>query len=311
MARVRSDLYWQLTVNFFETMRYFKHDKCALLICISDSHCISKCANAGYHCFDYQFLPDFSEPGEPYVVAGIPANALKVGLMEQIASIKLKHVARVLSAGVSLLLLDLDVGFLRDPALLSWKFDEHSWEQMRSQMDVSSSMSRPTPAATTEAKQSHLKGRGRGAWYTHPRPNFGLLLVKGTHPLSAMLFKRAWRLYRQKADASVRARVATDQNYLVNAVKWANWRGDYNFSFFSLGYALDRTPRPVLSEQALLLERVGSRTGEHTKDFELGGSAARAQLDAAVAVHATCYEVSTLPLSTPPLLFLFCLRQFS
>lgn len=36
----------------------------------------------------------------------------------QVAAIKLKHVALALELGVHVLLLDLDVGFLRDPLVL-------------------------------------------------------------------------------------------------------------------------------------------------------------------------------------------------
>ena len=38
--------------------------------------------------------------------------------MEQVAYVKLLHIGDALEAGVNILVLDLDVGFLRDPLLL-------------------------------------------------------------------------------------------------------------------------------------------------------------------------------------------------
>ena len=39
-------------------------------------------------------------------------------VMEQVAELKLNYVGKALEAGVSIMLLDLDVGFIRDPLLL-------------------------------------------------------------------------------------------------------------------------------------------------------------------------------------------------
>jgi hypothetical protein len=64
--------------------------------------------------------------------------------------------------------------------------------------------------------------------FSHPRPNFGLLIVKA-HILSVKVFERAWNIY-QKAPESKKRMVATDQNTIAVSMKWARWRWTYNFS---------------------------------------------------------------------------------
>ena len=49
---------------------------------------------------------------------------------------KLRHVGYALAAGVDIMLLDLDVGFLRDPMLLFSGFLENPFIQVRAQMDI-------------------------------------------------------------------------------------------------------------------------------------------------------------------------------
>jgi len=193
--------------------------------------------------------------------------------MEQISCLKLKHIGLALEKGVNVMLMDLDLGFLRDPMLLTEGFFENPLEQVRTQMDVGYS----------QHKTMHY-------WYTHPRPNFGLFIVKPTE-WSIKLFARAWRLYKN-SDQSVRQRVATDQNYLANAIKWARWRSDFNFSYFDIGHPLDTKPRPVLAQQAVLLDKTKERSPRGIA-FELGGDVARGELKDAIAVHATCYEGQT------------------
>lgn len=38
--------------------------------------------------------------------------------MEQVSTVKLFYLSRILAKGVPVMLLDLDIGFLKDPALL-------------------------------------------------------------------------------------------------------------------------------------------------------------------------------------------------
>ena len=67
---------------------------------LTDPKCMQLCEGHGYPCFDYQ---------HPYP---------RTHVMEQVAELKILQVQRALEAGVHIMLLDLDVGFLRDPALL-------------------------------------------------------------------------------------------------------------------------------------------------------------------------------------------------
>ena len=260
MAKVQDDLYWSLIENFFYTMYNFGDLDCAVMICVSDPSCVRRCNESGFPCFDYRH----------------PTPELHV--MQQVAEIKLLHVGQALAAGANVMLLDLDVGFLRDPALLFQGFLENPLEQMRAQMDLGFVTDKPSNTAMTT-----------------PRPNFGLFLVKA-HPYSVKAFARAWRDY-QKAPQRKLNLVATDQNAIVNAMKWARWRWDYNFSYFHLGFMLDTYPRPIYKNlQVFLLDKVALGKLDHDPNgirFELGGVAAQEVLGEAVAVHATCHEGST------------------
>ena len=261
LAQVRDDLYWQLIESFFYGMYNFGNLDCSVMICVSDSSCMQRCAERGFPCFDYRH----------------PTPDLHV--MQQVAEIKLRHVGDALQAGVgAIMLLDLDVGFLRDPSLLFDGFLENQFEQVRAQMDV-----------------GYLTDKVYKTSFSSPRPNFGLFLVK-SHPYSVKAFSRAWRDY-QKAPQRELNIVATDQNCIVNALKWARWRWDFNFSYFHLGFMLDTYPRPIhFPLKVLLLDKVALGKLDHDPNgvrFELGGQAAREVLGDAVAVHATCHEGST------------------
>ena len=157
------------------------------------------------------------------------------------------------------MLLDLEVGFHRDPLLLYQGFLENPYEHVRAQMDMGFS---------TNQSANH-------AWYSHPRPNFGLFLIKA-HPHSSKVFSQAWRNYL-KIDENQRkikeeakrtgvkpnknrivdkTHVAVDQNTIVGALKWARWRFDYNFSYFYLGFMLDIYPRPIIPLRVVLLDKM-------------------------------------------------------
>ena len=119
MARVQSDLYWQLIKNFFSTMIVFDHIDCVVMVCISDNECQRRCQDSYYPCFNY-----------------IHPNASMAHVMEQVATVKLYHMSVALEAGIHILLLDLDVGFLRDPMLLFDKFLDSPYEQVRQEQVV-------------------------------------------------------------------------------------------------------------------------------------------------------------------------------
>jgi hypothetical protein len=202
MARVQSHLYWQLIEGFFHSMFYFGHLGCSVMICVTDPKCVDMCKESGFPCFDFQH----------------PNPSTHV--MEQVADLKLHHVGKALEKGIHVLLLDLDVGFIRDPWLLFDGFLENPYEQVRAQMDVGSCMN---------------KSAGM-TWFTQPLTNFGVFLVK-SHPYSIKAFKQANKEYR-RVPMSKRMTVATDQNVVSGAIKWARWRFGYNFSYFSIGFDL-------------------------------------------------------------------------
>ena len=256
MARVKSQLYWELVENFFGTMKKFGHGSCALMICISDPYCVYLCGLHKFNCYDYVHHDSSAHT------------------MEQVATVKLLYVGIALELGAHIFLLDLDVGFLRDPDILIQGFFENDHEQIRSQMDVG---------------YSHRKHEAR-TQYTHPRPNFGCFLVK-SHVMAVMAFRRAWQAYLN-TPSQKKSNVATDQNMISVALKWARWRWDMNFSYFYLGFDLDTRPRPIIPAKMVLLDKIDdiSKKGIH---HELGGKIAFRELNTSVGVHSTCYESST------------------
>ena len=121
MARVQNDLYWQLIENFFYTQLKFNHFNCSVMICVSDNICIEKCKSNNFPCYPY-----YHENKDDHV-------------MIQVAEIKLVHVGKALEMGINIFLLDLDVGFLRDPALLYTRFfdnNDTTSDYILAQMDV-------------------------------------------------------------------------------------------------------------------------------------------------------------------------------
>lgn len=223
------------------------------MVCLSDPNCIKKCKEADFPCFDYVY------PNQ---------NA---HIFEQVAAIKLRHTALALDKGVNIMLLDLDVGFLKDPLILFEGFLEYDNIQVRTQMDIGWGMD---------------KNQGM-TWTTFPRANFGLFLVKGTK-ISALLFHRAWEKYENMPEKNKKV-VAKDQSVLQGSLSYGRWKYDYNFSYFYPGFLPQTYPREVIYKPTLLLHKVEDNSVNGVR-FELGGVAAQEELGSAIAVHATCYE---------------------
>lgn len=261
MARAKSPLYMQLIENFFYTMLRFNLLDCAVMVCISDETCVQHCNTYGFPCYNYQH-PDPS-----------------THVMRQIGELKLFHMGKALEKGVNLLILDLDVAFLQDPMSLVTGFFENPLEQVRSQTDIGHIQERRKKFEGTPVF---------GTWFTTPRSNFGLYLVKA-HKLSTKTFKCAWKAYN-KVDTKRQELVAIDQNSLVGCIKFQRYSNQYNFSIFSLGFLLDTDPLPRHPQKVLLLDKIEHRAEWNGMAFELGGEVARSELKDAVAVHATCYE---------------------
>lgn len=88
MAQVGTDLYWQLIENFIFTMVKFSISDCSVMICVTDKHCMDLCKRAGFPCLYYDH--GLHNPNEPLPSA-----------LEQIAHLKLFHLPKALSLGVS------------------------------------------------------------------------------------------------------------------------------------------------------------------------------------------------------------------
>ena len=171
MANVGSSLYWQLIENFVYTMGKFGLTDCALMICVSDPHCMELCKQSLFPCYDYQHQP--SDGGQ----------RSKVHPMEQIAQLKLFHMPRALLRGVDLFMLDLDVGFLDDPMRLVEKFYSAGQAGGRSRRErvpgAEGAGSGPVDALVQEDVVFIMNRSVEGwkQWWTEPMPNIGLFLV--------------------------------------------------------------------------------------------------------------------------------------
>ena len=66
-------------------------------------HCMDMCQSNGFECYGYY---PTTNPG-----SFVPV----VPVMEQVATVKLHYMSQLLMNGVNVMLMDLDVGFLRDP----------------------------------------------------------------------------------------------------------------------------------------------------------------------------------------------------
>jgi hypothetical protein len=253
VARLRTELYWQMVENFYYTMAKFNHGDCIVMICVTDHECSRRCESERLPYFNYTHIDTTAH------------------VMEQVAEIKLRYVKEALEQGVNILLLDLDVGFLRDPLLLYEGFLGDKYEHVRAQMDY-----------------TDYKNKTSSTQYNAPRPNFGVYLIK-SHPIAIKAFGRAYKEYK-KARPEKKEQVATDQNAMISAIKWARWLHDFNFSYYHAGWMLDIYPRPILPQTVLKLDMMYKLNPENHFRAELGGNLAREEVHTAIAVHATCYE---------------------
>lgn len=231
------------------------------MICISDEACVQRCKDNGFPCYDYQH-DNATDP-----------------IFLQIGKLKLYYVGEAIASGVDVMLLDLDVSFLRDPLELMVDFLNNDTEHIRCQMDLVFSMDRDE--------------QGELYWFSHPGPNFGLFLAKSSQ-ITKKVFKEAWAKY-QKVPFKKQNRVATDQNVMSGALSAGQWRMNKQFvSYFYIGTESDDNKRARVRREFLtpLLDKIEYYSPDHIR-FELGATAAREELKSAIAVHATCYEGST------------------
>lgn len=88
--------------NYIYTMVKFGLIDCTVMICVSDAGCMKRCQDASFPCVDFDYL-------KFHPVQTLPSP------LEQIAVLKLYHLPQALEKKVNVMMLDLDVGFLRSP----------------------------------------------------------------------------------------------------------------------------------------------------------------------------------------------------
>ena len=162
--------------------------------------------------------------------------------MEQIGVFKLFHLPKALEINVSIVMLDLDVGFLDDPMKL---FSHQSLKNIdiMVQKDVSNVMHRDAVRWKT--------------WFQVPMPNIGLLYSKGNDKTVGM-FRHAWEEY-QAIKLPIKQNPGKDQNKVVNALTWAKRTLKLKWKYID-------------SQKTVLLDKL--YVWKNTT-FELGGEAAR------------------------------------
>lgn len=87
------------------------------MVCVSDRKCMELCSDSFFPCYDFQY-----ENKEAHT-------------FEQVAAVKIRHVGFALKKGVNVMLLDLDVGFLRNPMILYEGFLENPNIQVNRKFD--------------------------------------------------------------------------------------------------------------------------------------------------------------------------------
>jgi hypothetical protein len=284
MATVKDDLYWQLIENFFYTAVRFEYSECAMIICISDDKCVQQCADAYFPCYNYRYHAEYDgdplplQPGEEWSPpeeddhekqlsiqrAEKKKMRVKIPTMEQIAQVKLLLVPKALNRGVSVFLLDLDVGFLHDPVHLVRPFIETPIVDIMVQEDMIFIMNRSRA--------------GWRSWFTEPLPNIGLFLARG-NARTQLVFDIAWDKYRGMDDDYEKQQPGRDQNHVLDAMRITRGTAAMKYAYY------DNNTASLLDKLVL----------KHGNVMELGGELLAKFLaeKGTIAMHATCYEKST------------------
>eukprot|EP00981_Chlorochromonas_danica_P013934 scaffold7111_cov187-Ochromonas_danica.AAC.6 len=209
--------------------------------------------------------------------------------LEQIAVLKLYHIPQALEKEVNVMMLDLDVGFLRSPLNLL--------EVMNPKVDI-----------YLQKDIAYVMNRSRAGWrtwYTVPLPNIGIFYVRGNKK-TVKVFNRAWKEYQMVGDARVKNNPGKDQNKFAHALSVEEYRSGVTWKYFPAGSAVLSDmiykfydPRFELGGMAahnlLELTKYGPREDLLTRRQTMGKNARDVgQLSGPVtAVHTTCYEQKT------------------
>ena len=278
MANVGSPLYWQMIENYIYTLIKFNLLDCAIMVCVSDEGCMKQCRHSGFPCYAYDFKA--ANPGVD------PQN---VGVMEQIAYLKLYHIPKALSKGVNVVLLDLDVGFLSNPLPLLQRFmaDEHVDAYV--QKDVTFIMNRTVA--------------GWKQWWTEPMPNIGLFMIKGNERSVAM-FDYAWMDYQHHTKKSIKNNPGKDQNKVVFSMRISERRHGFKWRYIPSSQAVLIDKYFKFADMGIELGGEATQkmfraardpteqfyTGKHREDLHLLAGDDINATSQAVAIHTTCYE---------------------
>jgi len=184
MASVVNELYWQLVENFIYSMTHFEVSDCALMICVSDLHCMKKCRESHFPCFLYQYENVYgdNELEAEYYKQHRGQTQRPVSALEQIANLKMYYLPRALALGVYLFVLDLDVGWIHNPMELVRYHHEHKPDvDILVQYDWGFEMDRSVEKWKT--------------WYVQPIVNIGVFLCRGNARTTRM-FEMAWNEYK-------------------------------------------------------------------------------------------------------------------
>ena len=255
MASVSSDIYWQLIENFVYSMLKFDLVECSFLICVSDLDCMEKCKRSSFPCYNYDYF---------YYHPENKGRADPVSPMEQIATLKLFELPKALAKGVSIFIVDLDVGFLDDPMGLVQNFMKPENKiDIYVQKDISFVMDRSE--------------KGWRTWFTVPLPNIGIFLCKG-NVKTTIMFDIAWKDYLT-IEKPIKMNPGKDQNKVVSALHTASAEHGLKWRYFD-------------NNETVLLDKIFKFV---TEEYELGGTAADSTLRqfGAIAAHTTCYDSTT------------------
>lgn len=184
MASVVNELYWQLVENFIYTMTHFELSDCAIMICVSDAHCMQKCRESHFPCFLYQYENVYGENEleAAYAKQHRWEKQRPISALEQIANLKMYYLPKALALGVYLFVLDLDVGWIHNPMeLVRYHLEQKPDVDILVQYDWGFEMDRSVELWKT--------------WYVQPIVNIGVFLCKGNERTTRM-FDMAWNEYK-------------------------------------------------------------------------------------------------------------------
>lgn len=255
MARVGSQLYWQLIENYIYTLVKFEMVHCAIMVCVNDVECMRMCADADFPCYNFEYKHlELSNN-----LNNLKGESTEISSMEQIAHLKLLHLPKALKRGVDIFVLDLDVGFTASPKELLEKFKKSDKDVMV-QKDITFIMHRSKELWKT--------------WFTEAMPNIGIMACKGNEKTFKM-FQYAWNEYLT-TDTSIRKNPGKDQNKVAGALSYAKKTYNLKWNYFP-------------DSSTMLLDKVFKFDDNR---IELGGAMSEKILKkkSTVAAHTTCYE---------------------